>query len=48
MIKQEIEEARALLGKKYDFIPDKSMELMINCFNLLAKLLMENARKESE
>lgn len=46
MINQQIQKARAVLGEKYAFIPDKSMELMINCFNIIAKLLIENARKK--
>ena len=46
MINQEVEEARALLGKEFDFIPYKSMELMVHCFNLIAKLLIEEADKE--
>lgn len=44
----EILEARALLGKEFDYIPDKSIELMVRCFDLIAKLLMEKIARESE
>lgn len=48
MKNQEIVEARALLGEKYDYIPDKSIELIVRCFDLIAKKVMENVQKESE
>lgn len=48
MNNNEILEARAYLGKEFDYIPDKSIELMIRCFDLIAKLLMEKIARERE
>ena len=44
----EIEEARMLLGEEFDHVPDKSIELIVRCFDLIAKIRMENIEKESE
>lgn len=44
----EIKEARELLGDEFDFIPDKSIELIVRCFDLIAKIRIENIGKESD
>lgn len=43
----EVEHARMLLGEEFDYIPDKTIELMVRCFDLIAKIRMENIGKES-
>ena len=46
--KNEIEEARIILGKESEFITDKSIELMINTFKLIAKILIRDFEKERQ
>lgn len=42
-----IEEAREMLGEEFDHVPDKTIELMIHSFNLIARILIKNLKKES-
>jgi len=44
----DVEHARMLLGEEFDYIPDKSIELIVRCFDLIAKIRMENIEEESE
>ena len=41
-----IEEARAILGEEFDQVPDKTIELMIHTFHLIAGILIKNRNKE--
>lgn len=44
----DIEEARILLGKEFDYLPDKTIELIVRCFDLIAKIRVDDIGKESE
>ena len=43
-----VQEARKLLWKEFDHVPDKSIELMIYCFDRIAQLLIEKIQREAE
>ena len=43
-----VQEARKLLWKEFDHVPDKSIELMIYCFDRIAQLLIEKIQREAK
>ena len=43
-----VQEARKILWKEFDHVPDKSIELMIYCFDRIAQLLIEKIQREAE
>lgn len=45
--KQEIEKVRKILGNEFDtVIPDESIELMIYSFKLMARILIQENKRE--
>ena len=42
----EIEEARIILWSEFDTVPDKSIEMMIFSFKLIARMIVEGIEKE--
>lgn len=43
-----VQEARKILWKEFDHVPDKSIELMIYCFDRIAQLLIEKIQREAQ
>ena len=42
-----IEEARAMLWEEFEHAPDQSIELIVQTFNIIAKLLIDKIENES-
>lgn len=47
IVKDDIEEAKEILGKEFEHVSDKDIEQMLCTFRLLARMLINDNEKES-
>lgn len=45
--KEEVKEAREILWREFDTVPDENIEMMIFSFKLIARMIIDDFEKES-